>query len=139
MATRTKRLERTRRRKAARVEARQAAASAPALAGDTSPAFSLVRLADDPTAAELLIYGTIGGDMYDDGITARDLKQQLDALGDVATIRVRINSPGGSAFDGVAIYNLLVAHAALVTVTIDGAAISAASIVAMVSSSSALT
>jgi ATP-dependent Clp protease protease subunit len=131
MATRPKRLERTRRRKAARVEARQAAASAPALAGDTSPAFSLVRLADDPTAAELLIYGTIGGDMYDDGITARDLKQQLDALGDVATIRVRINSPGGSAFDGVAIYNLLVAHAALVTVTIDGAAISAASLVAM--------
>ncbi|MDR0285762.1 MAG: Clp protease ClpP [Propionibacteriaceae bacterium] len=46
-------------------------------------------------------------------------------------VRVRINSGGGSAWDGIAIYNLLTSHPATVEVIIDGMAASAASVVAM--------
>jgi hypothetical protein len=44
---------------------------------------------------------------------------------------VRINSPGGSVFDGIAIYNALKRHDAAVTVWIDGIAASIASMIAM--------
>src|SRR5690606_40681426 len=46
-------------------------------------------------------------------------------------ITVRINSPGGDMFEGIAIYNLLRAHPAKVTVEGLGWAASAASIIAM--------
>lgn len=48
-----------------------------------------------------------------------------------APILFRINSPGGSVFDGYAIYNALLAHKADVTVQIDGMAASIASLIAM--------
>ena len=48
---------------------------------------------------------------------------------DVANINVRINSPGGDVFDGVAIYNSLLAHKANVTTIVDGLAASAASLI----------
>ena len=44
---------------------------------------------------------------------------------------VRINSPGGSAFDGLAMYSMLKNHPAGVDTVVDGLAASAASIVAM--------
>ena len=44
---------------------------------------------------------------------------------------MRINSPGGSVFDGVAIYNALKRHDAAITVWIDGIAASIASMIAM--------
>jgi ATP-dependent protease ClpP protease subunit len=78
---------------------------------------------------ELVIYGDIGESWWGDSVTAADVKSQLDAMqGDVA---VRINSPGGSVFDGFAIYNLLRAHDGAVTVHVDGLAASAASVIAM--------
>lgn len=78
---------------------------------------------------ELLIYGDIGDSMWGDSVTASSVKQQLDQMqGDVS---VRINSPGGSVFDGFAIYNLLRAHNGQVTVYVDGLAASAASVIAM--------
>ncbi|MDB6078746.1 MAG: hypothetical protein JWO82_2493 [Akkermansiaceae bacterium] len=46
-------------------------------------------------------------------------------------IVVRINSPGGSVFEGFAIYNLLRDHPANVTVKVDGLAASIASVIAM--------
>ena len=46
-------------------------------------------------------------------------------------ITVRLNSPGGEASEGAAIYNLLRAHDAPVTIEIIGLAASAASIIAM--------
>ena len=64
------------------------------------------------------------------GITADDF---VDALDDVNTGRItlHINSPGGSVFDGVSIYNALRDHPARVDVMIDGVAASAASFIAM--------
>jgi ATP-dependent Clp protease, protease subunit len=46
-------------------------------------------------------------------------------------IRLRINSPGGDMFVGIAIYNMLRTHSARIVVEVDGLAASAASIAAM--------
>lgn len=76
--------------------------------------------------ADLYIYAEIG--MW--GVEADRLVQDLRML-DVATLTVHINSPGGDAFDGVAIYNSLVMHQAVVTASVEGMAASAASVIAM--------
>lgn len=82
--------------------------------------------------AEVLIYEQIGKDFWDgSGVTAKQFVEDLQALGEVHEITVRINSPGGSVNDGVAIYNALKSHSAKVLVQIDAAAYSIASIIAM--------
>jgi ATP-dependent protease ClpP protease subunit len=65
------------------------------------------------------------------GISAGEVDAALAQAGDVDTLYVRINSPGGEALEGVAIGNLLRAHKATVHVTVYGLAASAASAVAM--------
>jgi len=81
---------------------------------------------------DLLVYEDIGADWWGDGgVTAMTVKQQLDGAGVYNRIAVRINSPGGDAFEGVAIMNLLRAQKKPVDVYIDGIAASAASIIAM--------
>lgn len=80
--------------------------------------------------AEITIYEEIGEGWYG-GITAKDFVKQLAALGEVDTINVHINSPGGDVFDGLAMHNALVNHPATVNVHIDGLAASIASIIAM--------
>lgn len=85
--------------------------------------------AEDATdEAEVFIYGDIGG--WWDGVQAEQFAKDLSGL-DVSTINVRLNSPGGLVFDGVAIYNALVQHKARVVVHIDGIAASIASVIAM--------
>lgn len=87
-------------------------------------------------AATVYLYGPIGSSWWDDsGISANQFRKDLDALGAVKTIDVRINSEGGDVFDGKAIYSLLVQHSATVTMHIDGLAASAASFIAMAGSS----
>ena len=82
--------------------------------------------------AEILIYDRIGMSWFEDGVTAKQFRADLKAIGDVSTLNVRINSPGGSVVEGMAIYNALKEHQARKVVHIDGAAYSMASIVAMV-------
>jgi len=77
--------------------------------------------------AEIVIYDEIGAF----GIPAKAFLDELKALGRVAELTVRINSPGGSVFDGVAIYNALKRHDAAITVWLDGIAASIASMIAM--------
>jgi ATP-dependent Clp protease protease subunit len=77
--------------------------------------------------AEIIIYDEIGAF----GIPAKAFLDELKALGPVPELTLRINSPGGSVFDGVAIYNALKRHEARVTVWIDGIAASIASVIAM--------
>ncbi|MFN2310085.1 MAG: head maturation protease, ClpP-related [Gammaproteobacteria bacterium] len=79
------------------------------------------------SGAEVLIYDEIGA--Y--GISARGFLAELGALPDDSAIDLRLNSPGGSVFDAVAIHNALSRHAGTVTVWIDGIAASAASYIAM--------
>lgn len=77
--------------------------------------------------AEIYVYDEIGGW----GVQAGEFASALNGLGDVKSLTVRINSPGGDYFDGVAIHNMLSQHKAKVNVVIDGLAASAATIVAM--------
>lgn len=81
-------------------------------------------------AAEILIYGDIGDSWYEETVTAAGFVQELQAL-DVDAITVRINSIGGSAPDGIAIYNAIRRHKATVTTVVDGMALSIASLIAM--------
>ena len=77
--------------------------------------------------AEVSIYDEIGA--Y--GVSAKSFLDELAALPGEAPLTLRLNSPGGSVFDAVAIYNALKRHAGPVSVWIDGIAASAASYVAM--------
>lgn len=78
--------------------------------------------------AKIAIYDEIGSfgisskKFYDDLVNTTQRTQP---------VTVHINSPGGSIFDGLAIYNMLKNHTGRVTVQIDGLAASMASIVAM--------
>lgn len=89
--------------------------------------FKMQAPANDDAPAEIMIYDEIGNF----GIGAADFDKQLKALGDVKNILLRINSPGGDVFSGLAIYNTLDAHPAEITAKIDGIAASAASLIAM--------
>jgi len=85
----------------------------------------------DEEEVELLIFEQIGKDpWFGDGVGAKDVARFLaDHKG--KAVNVRINSPGGSVFDGITIHNALVQHDAKVTATIEGVAASAAGIVAV--------
>jgi ATP-dependent Clp protease protease subunit len=60
---------------------------------------------------------------------AKRMKNAIPA--DAKRVHMRVNSPGGDMFAGIAIYNLLKNHSAHVTVEVDGLAASAASIAVM--------
>lgn len=79
---------------------------------------------------EIEIYDMIGPAWYgmiDETVVSNAMKE----VGDFDRITVRINSPGGDAYSGLAIFNLLRDQKVPVNVIVDGVAASAASIVAM--------
>ena len=96
------------------------------------PQMRLQPVAADASTYELLIYGDIGDSWWGESVTAQSVAEQLNTLdAAVATINVRINSYGGSVADGLAIYNALKRHKATKAVTVDGVAMSSASLIAM--------
>lgn len=84
----------------------------------------------DKQSGELFLYQPIGADFFGEGLTGETVIQALDSLGGKRAI-VRINSPGGSVFDGIAIYNALKRHPGGVDVVIDSLAASIASVIAL--------
>ncbi len=80
--------------------------------------------------AEILIYEDIG-EGWLGGISAKRFAEDVRDLGTMTEINVRINSAGGSVFDGIAIYNTLRKNSARIVVDVDGLAASIASIIAM--------
>lgn len=78
-------------------------------------------------SVEIYVYDEIG--FW--GITAKEFARDLKELDPKDSIDLRINSPGGSVTDGIAIYNLLKRHKARVNVFVDGLAASMASVIAM--------
>lgn len=80
--------------------------------------------------AEITLYDVIGENIWGEGVSARAFKGVLDKIS-ASEIVLKINSPGGDVFDGIAIYNDLVDHPARVTVQVTGLAASAASVIAM--------
>jgi ATP-dependent Clp protease, protease subunit len=86
--------------------------------------------AKGPATAEVYIYEDVGESWFG-GVPAKQFAADLQALGAVSTINVRLNSYGGDVFDGLAIYRLLADHPATVVSYIDGIAASIASVIAM--------
>ncbi|PTX38715.1 ATP-dependent protease ClpP protease subunit [Gemmobacter caeni] len=79
---------------------------------------------------ELLLYGTVGSSWWDEEyFTARTVRDTLAGMSGPLT--VRINSGGGIATEGQAIYTALRGYAGAVNVVVEGIAASAASLIAM--------
>lgn len=81
--------------------------------------------------SSISVFGTIGADFWDEGVTAKRISAALRSIGPGNDVVVNINSPGGDVFEGLAIYSLLREHKGKVTVKVMGLAASAASIIAM--------
>lgn len=86
------------------------------------------RLAAEDSAT-VRIFDEIGMSWWG-GIDPQQFAEDLDEL-NVSRLNVHINSPGGDAFAGIAMYNALRAHPAQKVVYVDGLAASAASVIAM--------
>lgn len=102
-----------------------------------APSDVLAKWSEKPLAAEsddgntISIYDVIGEDFWTGGgFTAKRMAAALRSIGK-NDVTVKINSPGGDMFEGIAIYNLLREHPAKVTIDVMGWAASAASIIAM--------
>ena len=72
--------------------------------------------------------------LYDEiswfGIQAEQFVKDFNAI-ESKTIHLRVNSPGGSVFDGTAIFNVIKQHSSKVIAYIDGLAASIASVIVM--------
>lgn len=96
------------------------------------PKYLTVKQESKPNTASMYIDGEIVTDeYYDTDTSAAGFRDALKDLGDVKTINLHINSPGGSVFEGIAIYNMLKQNKAHVNVYVDGLAASIASVIAM--------
>ena len=94
--------------------------------------FSVQAMGEEHT---ILIHDQIGKDWWtDDGIASKEFSEALAKVPSNRKIKVRINSPGGSVHDGLAIYTALAERRKDVTVYVDGAAASIASVIALAGS-----
>ena len=86
----------------------------------------------DEKTGELTLYGEISNETWwGDEVTPKEFKADLDKLGDIDTLNIYINSPGGDVFAGQAIHSMLKRHKTHKNVYIDGLAASIASVIAM--------
>lgn len=84
------------------------------------------------TEANINIDGEISTYKWDESdTTGASFRDDLKALGDVDVINLHINSPGGSVFEGISIFNQLKQNKATINVYVDGLAASIASVIAM--------
>lgn len=82
---------------------------------------------EESDTTDIYVYDSVGGWF---GVYADDFIRDLKAVS-TKNINLRINSPGGSVFEGIAIANALRSHPANVTVYVDGLAASIASVIAL--------
>lgn len=86
---------------------------------------------EDTDEPELLLYGVLDeSEFWGDEVTSQQFARDMMALRG-KNVKVRINSPGGNVFTGLAMHSIIKQHDKTVTVYIDGLAASAASVVAM--------
>lgn len=76
-------------------------------------------------AAEIELYGEVGWDL-----TAKGVREALKPLAG-RDITIRLNSVGGSVFEGFAIYNILARHAGRKVLVVEAIALSAGAFIAM--------
>lgn len=95
------------------------------------PVAGSIKIQKKNDTVEIMLYDQIGLDwMTGEGVTAKDFNAAIEDAGS-RDIVVRINSPGGDVWDGLAIHNMLRSAKGNVTTVVEGLAASAASIVAM--------
>ena len=87
-------------------------------------------LSVNQSTGELFLYGVVGASWFEDSFSSTDVIQALASIGTKRAI-VRINSPGGVADEGIAIYNAIKRHAAGADTHVDALAASAASVIAL--------
>lgn len=81
---------------------------------------------------EIYIYGEITDfKWWDEDVTPTSIKEELDTLKDVDSIKLYVNSPGGGVFAGVAIFSALKRLNKPITAYIDGVAASIASLIVL--------
>lgn len=80
---------------------------------------------------ELVLTGFVGDSFWEDGFTDKEVLEALAEIGRDADVTCRLNSGGGYVSHGKAIFNALSMHKGKVTISIEGMAASAASIIAM--------
>lgn len=94
----------------------------------------MLKLDTSGEVPQLYLYGEIARQLWcmDPGevISAEEVLGLLDQVEPTRDLRVRINSPGGDVFEGIAIYNAL-ARRGRVHVYVDALAASIASVIAM--------
>ncbi|MFR0770947.1 MAG: head maturation protease, ClpP-related [Limosilactobacillus pontis] len=96
------------------------------------PKYLTIKQESKTSTPEMYIDGEIVTDEYEDSDTsAAGFRDALKSLGDVKKINLHVNSPGGSVFEGIAIYNMLKQSSAQINVYVDGLAASIASVIAM--------
>jgi ATP-dependent Clp protease protease subunit len=96
-----------------------------------SPARKPVSVEVNNQEATVYVYGIIGDDLFDDGVTAKRFADEINSL-DVEIIHLRINSPGGDVFEGRAMQQALRESKSRVVAHIDGLAASAATFLPIV-------
>ncbi len=67
------------------------------------------------------------------GISAEEIVQDIEAFDDSVTLHIRYNTPGGSIFDGLSIFNAIKRHKGETISHIDGLAASISSVMALAS------
>jgi ATP-dependent protease ClpP protease subunit len=95
--------------------------------------FATAKAADKaaPAKATLHVYDVIGADVFFGGVDVNEAVALIDGLDENAELDVRINSPGGAAWDGLTLANAIMRHPGKTTSHVDGLAASAASLVAL--------
>lgn len=89
---------------------------------------ALYQIRAEAETAEVMIYGAIGGFLFEESVSASELVERIGQI-TASTIHVRLNSVGGIVADGLAIHNALKSHAAHKIVTVEGQAASIASVI----------
>lgn len=92
----------------------------------SDPFWRIDNKAGDNGPAEIYLYDEIS--FW--GVSAQSFATELGTV-TAKDVTVRVNSPGGDVFDGIAIGNLLASHPATVTVQVDALAASIASVIAV--------
>lgn len=85
-----------------------------------------------PTSSEIYLYGAIGNSLFDEGINAADIVKQIKQVdGKVDTIKIRINSPGGSVNEGLPIITAISEAKSNIETYVDGIAYSMGAMIAL--------
>lgn len=89
----------------------------------------------DPSVHEIIMHGPIGKSWWsDEGISAKEFTDALNAIPAGTKIEIGINSQGGAVGEGLAIYNAIKRRSSDITCRIDGYALSIASFIPLAAS-----